>query len=72
LADLAGEIEDLSIAQIAAGLDPMDDTTWLESLHVPYKIFELANSQHDMGGAGPEFQKTMLDAIRWTISNDAR
>jgi len=47
LADLAGEIEDLSIAQIAAGLDPMDDTTWLESLHVPYKIFELASSLHD-------------------------
>ena len=67
LADLAPQLKGLRIAQFAAGLDPLDDTDWILKVTVPWKIFELPRTLHDMGGAGPEFQQQLLEALTWTL-----
>lgn len=68
LADLAAKLGGLRIAQFAAGLDPLDDTTWLKHLgKTPHLILKLPNSLHDMGGAGDEFLKKLDEAMKWTL-----
>lgn len=67
LADYASQLDGLSIAQFAAGLDPLDDVTWMKSLRTPHKVFELKGKLHDMGGAGPDFQAALDQAIEWTL-----
>lgn len=71
LADYAGGLSGLRIAQFAADLDPLDDVTWLKSLRTPHRIFELKGKLHDMGGAGPDFQKALDEAIEWTLEKPA-
>ncbi len=68
LVDFGDQLTGLNIAQFVAGLDPLDDPEWLKALKTPTKRFLLPNSLHDMGGAGEEFQKLLLEAIQWTLS----
>ena len=67
LADLAPQLRGLPVAQFAAGLDPMDDTGWLKACTGPQCVFALPGLLHDMGGAGPEFQSKLDEAIAWTL-----
>ncbi len=68
LADIAKDIKGIRVVQFAAGLDPMDDTDWIKSLSVPYKVVDLPGKLHDMGQAGDDFQKKLDEAIEWTLS----
>jgi pimeloyl-ACP methyl ester carboxylesterase len=69
LAELAPDLGGVAIAQFAAGLDPMDDVTWLDKLgpETPHKVFEIPMVLHDMGGAGDKFLATFDQAIEWII-----
>lgn len=67
LAELAPGLKGLRVAQFEAGLDPMDDVKWLQSLTTPWKLIPLPGKLHDMGGAGPEFQQKMDEALAWTL-----
>lgn len=68
LAHLAPKLGGLRIAQFDAGLDPLDDTTWLSHLgKTPHLILKLPNCLHDMGGAGDEFLKKLDEALKWTL-----
>lgn len=67
LADLAPGLAGLRVAQFAAGLDPMDDVDWIERVPSPHRVFELPLKLHDMGGAGPDFQDALDEAIAWTL-----
>ncbi len=68
LADFAPKLAGLRIAQFAAGLDPLDDTTWLKHLgKIPHLVLKLPNCLHDMGGAGDEFLKKLDEALQWTL-----
>jgi predicted alpha/beta hydrolase len=67
LEDMAKKLSGIAVAQFAAGLDPMDDTDWIETLSIPHRIFELPGKPHDMGGAGPDFQAKLDEAIAWTL-----
>jgi len=69
LAEMAEGLTGLHISQFEAGLDPMDDVTWLNGLKTPWKIFKLPLKLHDMGGAGPEFQGKVDEAIAWTLNS---
>jgi pimeloyl-ACP methyl ester carboxylesterase len=69
LSDFGQELDGVSVVQIAADLDPLDSTTWLENLEVPHRLIEMPNTLHDMGRAGAEFQAILLDAIDWTQAN---
>jgi pimeloyl-ACP methyl ester carboxylesterase len=68
LTDMAPALTGLRVAQFAAGLDPLDDTTWLEKVAVPHKLITLPGKFHNMGGFGPEFQQKMDEAIAWTLA----
>lgn len=68
LADHAPKLRHLKVAQFVAGLDPLDDVDWLKKLTVPYQVIELPRTLHDMGGAGPEFQQKVEEAIQWTLA----
>lgn len=70
MTDLAPKLAGLRVAQFAAGLDPLDHHEWLQSLATPHKLIELPGKLHDMGGAGPDFQKALDDAMTWTLSPD--
>lgn len=67
MADVGKELKGIRVAQFTAGLDPMDDVDWLQSLSVPYHLFELPGLLHDMGGAGKTFQETLREAMAWTL-----
>lgn len=67
LEEMAKKLSGVAVAQFAAGLDPMDDTDWIETLSIPHRIFEMPGKPHDMGGAGPDFQATLDEAITWTL-----
>jgi phosphatidylglycerol lysyltransferase len=72
MADMAPGLTGLSITQFTAGLDPLDDTSWLESLAgmktVRYQLIELPGVMHDMGEAGEEFQQKLDEAMAWTLA----
>ncbi|SFJ08290.1 AcvB/VirJ family lysyl-phosphatidylglycerol hydrolase [Planctomicrobium piriforme] len=68
LAEMAPNMTGLKVVQFQAGLDPVDDAGWLEELKVPSKVYKLPNCLHDMGGAGPEFQSYVDQAMAWTLS----
>ena len=70
LADCAGTIRDVRVAQFAAGLDPLDDVEWLKNLKAPHHVFEMPRKLHDMGGAGDEFLAKLDEAMRWTLDRD--
>ena len=73
LADLAPGLTGLHIVQFAAGLDPIDDTTWHDQLgEIPHRVIKLPNSLHDMGGAGPEFLQKLDEAMQWTLSGSKK
>jgi len=71
LADMAPELVGLKIVQFTAGLDPLDDVSWLESLDgmatVQYQLVELPGLLHDMGEAGDEFQAKLDEAMVWSV-----
>ena len=69
LEDLAPGLTGLKVVQFAAGLDPLDDTTWQRGLgDVPVRSLELPACLHDMGGAGEEFLGKLDEAMAWTRS----
>ena len=70
LADMAPKLAGLRVAQFAAGLDPMDDGDWMAAGPGPHRIFELPGKLHDMGGAGPDFQSKLDEAITWTLQTN--
>ncbi len=51
LADLAPGLHDLRVVQFAAGLDPLDDVDWIQSVAAPHRVIDLPRTLHDMGGA---------------------
>lgn len=68
LADLASKLKGLHVVQFAAGLDPLDDTTWMAKLgDIPHRIMKLPTCLHDMGGAGDEFLQKLDEAMKWTL-----
>jgi hypothetical protein len=69
LAELAPRLTGLKVAQFVAGLDPLDDTTWLAALRsIPHRTYEFPTALHDMGGAGDEFLEKLDQAMAWTLS----
>jgi len=69
LTELAAGLRGIRIAQFAAGLDPLDDATWLKSLGpgTPHKLIKVPGVPHDMGKAGIRFQSEFDMALQWTL-----
>lgn len=67
LADLARQLDGLRVVQFTAGLDLLDDVDWIENVRGPHRVIVMHGMLHDMGGAGPEFQSKLDEAIEWTL-----
>ena len=69
LADFAPALHGLRIAVFSGGLDPLDDTKWLDSLDAatPHKLVNIPDATHDMDGAGDRFMTEFDMAIQWMI-----
>jgi len=69
LTELAPALQGIHVAQFSAGLDPLDDATWLESLgpRVPHKLICIPGVLHDMDGAGERFQAEFDMAVQWML-----
>jgi len=69
LVDLAPALEGVCVAQFSAGLDPLDDATWLDALgtRTPHKLIRIPDVVHDMNGACERFLAEMDMAIQWML-----
>ncbi len=68
LTDYSHDMNGLAVAQFSAGLDPLDDVSWLDELDAPHKVIALSGLLHDMGNAGERFQAAMDEAMAWTLT----
>jgi hypothetical protein len=68
LADYAGRLGNLRVAQFHASLDLLDSTTWLNGLSAPHRLFTMGRALHDFGGVSAEFQAMLSKAIVWILS----
>jgi hypothetical protein len=71
LTDYADDMKGLHVAQFSAGLDPLDDTSWLDDVEAPHKVIALSGLLHDMGNAGDRFQAAVDEAMEWTLTADS-
>lgn len=69
LADLSPHLQGVCVAQFAAGLDPLDDSKWLDSLgpRTPHKLITIPDAVHDMNGACERFLAEFDMAIQWML-----
>ena len=69
LAELAPALQGIHVAQFSAGLDPLDDATWLDTLspQAPHKLIRIPGVLHDMDGAGERFQAEFDMAVQWML-----
>ena len=72
--DLAAGLRGIHITQFAAGLDPLDDATWLQALGsgTPNKLITIPGVPHDMGKSGPRFLSEFDMAIQWTLDTPVK
>lgn len=67
LAEMGLQLKGLPVAQFVAGLDPLEDTSWIDGYAGPKRIILMKGMLHDMGRAGEEFQTELDQAIAWTL-----
>ncbi len=67
LSEFTEGMKGLHVAQFSAGLDPLDDTSWLEGMEATNHVFQLSGLLHDMGNAGARFQSTVDEAMAWSL-----
>lgn len=69
LKNLAPGLHGVRIVLFAGGLDLLDDTEWLKSMHpeTPHKLVEIPKATHDMDHAGNRFLSEFDMAIQWTL-----
>ena len=69
LKEHAAALKGLCVVQFAAGLDPLDDVTWLDALgpETPHQLVTIPEVPHDMGGAGTRFLAEFDMAIQWMV-----
>ena len=69
LGDYATALRPFRIAQLHAGIDPLDNITWIDAHPGPHRLIVQPKSLHDFGGAGETFQTTTLrDALAWLLA----
>ncbi len=67
LADLGKHLAGLRVLQFHGEQDALDQTTWLKDLTVPYRLVNFPKSNHDFGGASPEFLDRLCREMDWLL-----
>jgi len=72
LADFAPRLHDLRLAQLHAGLDPLDSIKWYHGLKLDLRLWKYPRAFHDFDGACDDFLKLMDEAVAWLVSPPPR
>ena len=67
LADFAPQLRGLKLAQLHAGLDPLDSIDWQNGLPLIHRLWEYPRAFHDFDNASPAFLALMDKAINWLL-----
>jgi Bacterial virulence protein (VirJ) len=65
LGEFGPALERFKIAQLAAGIDPLDDVDWLSHHPGTHRLFEMPRMLHDFDGASPRFFLGLDEALIW-------
>lgn len=72
LADFAPQLRDLRLAQLHAGLDPLDSIKWHRGLGLDLKLWKYPRAWHDFDGASDEFLALLDESIAWLLKPPAK
>ncbi|MCE0498857.1 MAG: alpha/beta fold hydrolase [Methylacidiphilales bacterium] len=68
LADFAGNLGSIRVAQWHGGWDPTDSLAWLEKLRVPHQKLVYPNAWHDFHSACPDFLRQLGESVTWVAA----
>jgi phosphatidylglycerol lysyltransferase len=71
LADFAPQLRGMRLAQLHAGLDPLDSIDWYRGLNLDLKLWKYPRAFHDFDNASDEFFDMMDKALTWLLSAPA-
>jgi hypothetical protein len=72
LADFAPQLKGLRLAQLHAGLDPLDSIDWFKGLQLDLRLWKFPRAFHDFSNASDKFLALTDKAIDWLLANPAR
>ncbi|HEY8932262.1 MAG TPA: AcvB/VirJ family lysyl-phosphatidylglycerol hydrolase, partial [Rariglobus sp.] len=72
LGDFAPQLHDLRLAQLHAGLDPLDSIKWYHGLKLDLRLWKYPRAFHDFDGASDDFLKLVDEALAWILSPPPR
>lgn len=65
LGEFAGQLGGLRLAQLHAGLDPLDSIDWWHGTALPVRLWEYPRAFHDFSGASDGFLALVDEALNW-------
>jgi phosphatidylglycerol lysyltransferase len=68
LGDFAGQLGGLRLAQLHAGLDPLDSIDWWHGTTANVRLWEYPRGLHDFGGASDRFLGLVDEALAWLLA----
>ena len=71
LADFAPQLKGLRLAQLHAGLDPLDSIDWFKGLQLDLRLWKFPRAFHDFSNANDKFLALTDKAIDWLLANPA-
>ena len=71
LADFAPQLNGLRLAQLHAGLDPLDSIDWFKGLQLDLRLWKFPRAFHDFSNANDKFLALTDKAIDWLLANPA-
>ena len=72
LADFAPHLSGLRLAQLHAGLDPLDSINWYQALPIDLRLWKYPRAFHDFSNASDDFLALTDKAIDWLLAKSAR
>jgi phosphatidylglycerol lysyltransferase len=68
LAEFAPDLGGLRLAQLHAGLDPLDSTDWFKGLPLDLRLWKYPRAFHDFSNASDDFLALTDKALRWVLA----
>lgn len=68
LADFGSQLSGLKLAQLHAGLDPLDSINWYQGLPLTLRLWKFPRAFHDFNNASDSFLALTDKAIDWVLA----
>jgi len=72
LSDFAPQMAGLRLAQLHAGLDPLDSIDWCKGLQLDLRLWKFPRAFHDFNNASDKFLALTDKAIDWLLATPSR